>query len=266
MKYNSLVKENTMMDNLSSTKRKFIENWRQNVSVFMENGNICRVTIAELTPEPESVKWPSAEHTKAMQGEISPRTEMASPTLPSVKFSYSHAPDEHRTASRQQTRSKSDKSRNGMVRTSTTLPPSPNGVVVQNGMDIHQAYKRRTSAMRAIENNMASNAETPEVSNNKDLTRRSSRLAREIYEKYNMKSNTHNALPGRNTVNGFDQYSMPWRNKTFLSLPLRFNGTNQQRNDRLTKQKTFYNGANYDVDDSYNDLHDFGDWKDVNNW
>lgn len=63
-----MSKENTIMDNLSTSKRRFIENWRQNVSLFMENGNICRVTVGEVTPEPlgDTAKWYNAEHLKAL--------------------------------------------------------------------------------------------------------------------------------------------------------------------------------------------------------
>lgn len=192
---------------------------------------------------------------------MSPRGELmaASPSLPAVRFSYSHGQDDH---VRQQTTSKSREAQN---RARTTLPPSPNGIVVQNGMDIHQAYKRRTSAMRAIENNMA-HTELPEMHDNKDLTRKSSQLAREIYEKYNMKSKTHNALPGKQMINGFEQYTMPWRNKTFLSLPLRFNGTLQQKSNRLAREKTYLSEMRFAPSEADDDIKFTDEWKDLHNW
>jgi hypothetical protein len=62
------------MENLSTNKRRFIENWRQNVSVFMENGNICRVTVGEVTPEPygDTTKWQNAENMKALTVSYNP--------------------------------------------------------------------------------------------------------------------------------------------------------------------------------------------------
>ncbi|XP_045166645.2 uncharacterized protein LOC123530026 [Mercenaria mercenaria] len=199
---------------------------------------------------------------RALTGEMSPSAEMASPTLPAVKFSYSHA---HEELAKHQNKSKSDRSRDSLSRARTTLPPSPNGVVVQNGMDLHQAYKRRTSAMKANNNPMV-NTELPEVQDNKDTTRKSSKLAREIYEKYNMKSKTHNALPGKQTVNGFEQYSMPWRNKTFLSLPLRFNGTVNHKNNNLKREKTYISDMKYNTNDLDEELDYTSDWKDIPHW
>lgn len=62
-----LRRDDTSMEHLSSSKRKYIENWRQNVSVFMENGNICRVTVGEVTPEPrgDTTKWSNVENLKS---------------------------------------------------------------------------------------------------------------------------------------------------------------------------------------------------------
>ncbi|XP_060556777.1 uncharacterized protein LOC132717351 [Ruditapes philippinarum] len=261
MRNYNLTKDNSGMENLSTNKRRFLENWRQNVSVFMENGNICRVTVGEVTPEPygDTTKWQNAENMKALTGEMSPRGEMASPTLPSVKFSYSHGQEE---LAKQNNRIRSDRSRDSLSQARTTLPPSPNGVVVQNGMDLHTAYKRRTSSMKA-NNKIAVNKELPEVTDNKDTTRKSTRLAREIYEKYNMKSKTHNALPGKHTYNGFEQYSMPWRNKTFLSLPLRFNGST---NMGARREKTYISEMKYDADDFDEEINFTSDWKDHAHW
>jgi len=62
-----LRREATIMDHLSSSKRKYIENWRENVKLFMENGNICRVTIGEVTPEPrgDTTRWTNVENLKS---------------------------------------------------------------------------------------------------------------------------------------------------------------------------------------------------------
>lgn len=262
-----LNRENTVMDHLSSSKRRFIENWRQNVSMFMENGNICRVTIGEVTPEPagDTTRWHNAENLRAPTGEMSPRGSMTSPSLPAVKFSYSHAQEE---LARQQTKGKIDKSKDGLSRSKTTLPPSPNGVIVQNGMDIHQAYKRRTSAMRSASNTIG-NSEITEVQDNKestDTTRKSSKIAREIYEKYNMQSSTHNALLNKRNNNGYEQFSMPWRNKTFLSLPLRFNGSIQKKDTRLSREKSYISDLKYNPSEPDEDLKFTNDWKDLRNW
>ena len=188
-----------------------------------------------------------------IQGEMSPRGMMASPTLPSVKFSYSHGQEE---LAKHNNRSRSDRSRDSLSRARTTLPPSPNGCVVQNGMDLHTAYKRRTSAMKANNKNFVTK-ELPEVPDNKDTMRKSSKLAREIYEKYNMKSKTHNALPGKHTYNGFEQYSMPWRNKTFLSLPLRFNGST---NMNTRREKTYISDMKNNAIDLDDELEFINDW------
>ena len=60
----------TMSELLSTTKKKYIENWRQTVCQHMESGTICKVTISEMTPEPggyiTSYIKPSKEHEKAM--------------------------------------------------------------------------------------------------------------------------------------------------------------------------------------------------------
>ena len=175
-----------------------------------------------------------------------------------MKLAYINGTDE--TSQRtQQTKSKTDRSREKSSQR-PTLPPSPTGFVVQNGSDLHQAYKKRTSAMRStgIQQNTS---ELPDVCDTKEVTRRSSKLAREIYEKYNMKSATNSTLPGKTTINGMDQYCMPWRNKTFLSLPLRFNGNIHNRNLRLTREKTNVTELKYDVS-----ADDTREWNDLRNW
>lgn len=107
-------------------------------------------------------------------------------------------------------------------------------------------------------------SELPEVTDTKEITRRSSKLAREIYEKYNMKSATQSTLPGKTTINGMDQYSMPWRNKTFLSLPLRFNG-NLQNRSRITREKTNVTDLRYDMNTD-DEIKYTREWNDLRNW
>lgn len=109
-----------------------------------------------------------------------------------------------------------------------------------------------------------SSSELPDVTDTKDITRRSSKLAREIYEKYNMKSTTSNTLPGKTTINGMEQYCMPWRNKTFLSLPLRFNGNIPQRHTRLTREKTNVTDMRYNL--TGEDEEPTREWNDLRNW
>ena len=59
-----------MSELLSNSKRKYIENWRQSVYQYMENGTMCKVTVSEMTPEPPGYTngyiKPSVEHVKAM--------------------------------------------------------------------------------------------------------------------------------------------------------------------------------------------------------
>ena len=66
----SAISETDMAELLSNSKRKYIENWMQNVCHYMENGTICKVTISEMTPEPTGYMSgrirPSNEHVKAM--------------------------------------------------------------------------------------------------------------------------------------------------------------------------------------------------------
>ncbi|KAH3817147.1 uncharacterized protein LOC127880987 [Dreissena polymorpha] len=259
-----LRREDTMFDTLTSSKRRYIETWRQSVSAFMETGNICKVTIGDVTPEPTSetritsdTRWSHSDHSRS-PAETSSRQEMASPSLPAVKFSYSHVPDH---VTRQYRRDKAPVTRDRTF-SLTSLPPSPpNGFAVQNGTDLHQAYKRRTSAMRAATSNITS--ELPDVTRDgKDVTRKSSMLAREIYEKYNLKNKSQNLLSvGKSNPNGIEQFSMPWRNKTFLTLPLRFNGTAQQK-PSIIREKTNITEMRYNI----NDLENNDEWDDVRNW
>ncbi|XP_052781003.1 uncharacterized protein LOC128217711 [Mya arenaria] len=260
----TLRREGMVYDSsLTSAKRRYIESWRQSVSVFMEAGNICKVTVGDVTPEPKDVsKWPNIEPTRPSRIEHSPAQEMASPTLPAVKFSYSHVPDDvirqhqrqEKCLHRVQTDSRS------------TLPPSPNGFAVQNGHDLQQSYKRRTSAMRATSSTVK--MELPDVvQDTKDVTTKSSKLAREIYEKYNMKNKSHNLLtPGKNTQNGIEHYSMPWRNKTFLTLPLRFNGTANSGLTRFGREKTNITELRSDTSDLDENFRFEKDWEDGRHW
>lgn len=225
------------------------------MSACMENGNICRVTIAQLTPEPDdSPKWATPD--SKIVADLSPRGDMASPTLPVVRFPYSHVNENAIAASTSLSRRRSDRNNHNHIR--TVLPPSPNGVIVQNGKDVNAFRQRRDSlVLQSTENEFGDN----------DDNKKSKQLAKEIYEKYNMKSATHNMLPGKSrNVNGIEQYCMPWRNKTFLTLPLRFNGNiNKKRNTNLTREKSYLSEINYALD-STDDLKFNSDWKDVMHW
>lgn len=205
----------------------------------------------------------SVKHQSSVfQTDLSSRADNTSPSLPAVKLAYCHTADEnsHRKSKAEKSREKHGQSRQG-----TTLPPSPNGFAVQNGVDTHHTYKRRSSSMRT--SGLQTGSELPEVTDTKDITRRSSKLAREIFEKYNMKSATQTTLPSRPTINGMEQYSMPWRNKTFLSLPLRFNGNIQQRYNRPTREKTNITDFKYDVSEVEDDHIRFTkDWNDLRDW
>jgi len=193
---------------------------------------------------------------------------MASPSLPAVKFSYSHVPED---VIRNSDSSKRDAfhSRVGTgTGTLATLPPSPNGHATQHATDLHRAYKQRTSGMRATSSNVVKKTtELPEVNlESKDLTRRSSKLAKEIYDKYNMKNKSHNFLsPGKPVQNGYEQYAMPWRNKTFLTLPLRFNNTDRTRT-RISRERTNMSEYRSDVSDLDEELRIGQGWPEDRHW
>lgn len=240
-------------EKLSSSKRCFIESWRESVSVHMTNGNICNVTVEDMMHEPAI---------------LSPRSGILSPIHSSVKFSYNHANDDVNSHCSKLKSNGLEKDRSLRNKTRTTLPPSPNGVLVQNGLDIKHSYKQRTSAMRATKNDCV--AEEPLKRNNpNEYTRKSSLLAREMFEKYNMKSKTHNMLEqvGKNSANGYEQFSMPWRNKTFLSLPLRFNGNAHRKDSRLTREVSFVSELrDDDCNGSREDFSVTKDWNDIDDW
>lgn len=227
-----------MSELLSNTKKKYIENWRQSVCQHMESGTICRVTISEMTPEPggyiTSYIKPSKEHEKAMATRSSqPSSENVSPShLPTVKFGYSHGNDELKKKHKQRN-TKPDISR-------TILPPSPNGMLVQNGGgDKPTTLDRKSNTLRTIDNNIHYNKEQDKpdsketnADETEDRPRRSSQIAKEIYERYNMQSRS-------NTLTSMSQFTMPWRNKTFLTLPVRFNDSARRKHiKQLAREKT----------------------------
>ena len=111
------------------------------------------------------------------------------------------------------------------------LPPSPNGMLVHNQPQINASWVINTT--QTIENNFAVIKNGPELTESmklKAIGRKSSKLAKEIFDKYNMKSESQNMLPGKHMYNGFQQFSMPWRNKTFLTIPLSYNSSNRLKN------------------------------------
>lgn len=243
-----------MSELLSSSKRKYIENWRQSVCQHMESGTICKVTISEMTPEPAGyiggyIK-PSNEHVKAMASRSPPpASENTSPShLPAVKFGYSHGTEDAK---------KHNKHRN--VRhyeiSRTVLPPSPNGMLIQNGgSEKPTSHDRKLSTLRAIENNVNIDTERQDVADSKDTKEhatRSAQLAREIYNKYNMKSRVQTTLPGKHMYSGMDQFTMPWRNKTFLTLPVRFNESAKRKQMKyLARERTSLSSRKDDLSSS----------------
>ena len=162
-----------------------------------------------------------------------PTSENISPShLPTVKFGYSHGSEELK---------KSHKSRSAKHEVSRTiLPPSPNGMLVQNGAkEKHNALDRKSNTLKTLDNNVRYNNEhvivDPQnniVDETEDRPRRSSQIAKEIYDRYNMQSRS-------NTFTNMNQFSMPWRNKTFLTLPVRFNDSARRKHiKQLARDKT----------------------------
>lgn len=234
-----------MSELLSNSKRKYIENWRQSVCQHMESGTICKVTISEMTPEPAGyiggyIK-PSNEHVKAMASRSPPpATENISPShLPAVKFGYSHGNDDAKKHIKHIHVKHYEISR-------TVLPPSPNGMLVQNGgSEKTRSRDQKSSTLRAIENNVNIDTDT------KEHATRSAQLAREIYDKYNMKSRVQTTLPGKHIYSGMDQFSMPWRNKTFLTLPVRFNESAKRKQMKyLARERTSLSSRKDDLSSS----------------
>ena len=140
----------------------------------------------------------------------------------------------------------------------TVLPPSPNGLLVQNGgPEVNIIVDRKSNTLRTIENNFNSENERLIENDSKDdctkeqLGRsRSSKLAKEIFDKYNMKSQP-NIMPIKPIPNGIDQYSMPWRNKTFLTLPVRFNDNVRRKQMKyLAREKTSMSSRKDDLSSS----------------
>ena len=144
------------------------------------------------------------------------------------------------------------------------LPPSPNGMLVHHPPEVHTPWFLYDFRKPEI------NAERPELAHANELNgigKKSSKLAKEIFDKYNMKSDSQNTLPGKHIYNGFQQLSMPWRNKTFLTLPVRLNGSIRMKNAKyldsdqisISSQNADF-GSNVSVMSS-EPLSDFGDWQ-----
>ena len=111
---------------------------------------------------------------------------------------------------------------------------------MQNGgREKQNTLDRRSNTLKTIDNNIRSNKEL-DVPDSKDTNadetedrpRRSSQIAKEIYERYNMQSRS-------NTLTSMNQFTMPWRNKTFLTLPVRFNDSARRKHIKdLAREKT----------------------------
>lgn len=159
-----------------------------------------------------------------------PSTENLSPRqLPAVKFGYSHGNEELKKQNKEKNMKNHETSR-------TLLPPSPNGMLVQSGGPENVIYSdRRSNALKAIENKVGADPPLDDTDDFKEIkvyTRKSSQLAKEIFDKYNMNSRGHN-------MNGLNQFSMPWRNKTFLTLPIRFSESARRKHSRhIVREKT----------------------------
>ena len=144
------------------------------------------------------------------------------------------------------------------------LPPSPNGMLVHNPPEVHAPWFLYD--FRNGENN----ADRTDAVHSKELNgigKKSSKLAKEIFDKYNMKSDSQNTLPGKHIYNGFQQLSMPWRNKTFLTLPVRLNGSHWMKNAKyLDSDQLSISSQNADFGSNVSEigsepLSDFGGWQ-----
>ena len=192
-----------------------------------------------------------------------PSSENVSPCyLPAVKFGYSHGGNDIK---------KHHKHRHSEYHDTikTVLPPSPNGLLVQNGgPEVNVTYDRKSNTLRTIDYNRISDTERPvekdSIETKKQPGRKSSKLAKEIFDKYNMKSQTHNLLD-KQLSNGIEQYSMPWRNKTFLTLPVRFNDNVRKKQMKyLVREKTSLSSRKDDLSSSLitsASRHHFHDWE-----
>ena len=112
---------------------------------------------------------------------------------------------------------------NGGTPAHVRLPPSPNGVLVHKQQDINASWMVSKHHAEPVSN-------ISETKNFKEIGKKSNKLAKEIFDKYNMKSESQNMLPGKHVYNGFQQFTMPWRNKTFLTIPLSFNSGKRLKN------------------------------------
>lgn len=219
---------------------------------YITNGGLCKVTITDVPPEVEGAITPSSEHSRSMASHSPLPAEIA----------------EHFPAIRQ-TESLFDRKGHQQIRKTNSgrnklrLPPSPNGMLVHNGPDINKSLLLNTLPKHA--NEFASNNKHPDADTTKDtkkISKKSSKVAKEIFDKYNMKSEAHNMLPGKHIYNGFQQLSMPWRNKTFLTLPIRFNGNIRMKNAKyLDSDQLSISSRNIDFNSNVSVVcSEFDDW------
>ena len=111
---------------------------------------------------------------------------------------------------------------------------------MQNGgQEKLNTFDRKANTLKAVDNNIHYNKgqdqqDSKETNDEetKDRPRRSSQIAKEIFDKYNMQSRSQ-------TATSISQFSMPWRNKTFLTLPVRFNDSARRKQIKfLSRGKT----------------------------
>lgn len=245
-----------MADYLSNSKRKFVERWKKSVDHYTTKGHLCKVTITDVPPENEGVISPCSERSMSRASHSPLPTE-----------SSSHFPLIHHTYIRNGFNGKylKDINHKNGEKLRLRLPPSPNGMLVHNPPEVHAPWFLYN--FQKPEGNVERN----DAAHSKELNRigkKSSKLAKEIFEKYNMKSDSQNTLPGKHIYNGFQQLSMPWRNKTFLTLPVRLNGSIRMKNAKyldsdqisISSQNADF-GSNVTVVSSET-RSDFGDWQD----
>lgn len=241
-----------MADYLSNSKRNFVERWKKSVDHYTTKGHLCKETITDVPPERDGVISPCSERSLSMTSHSPLPTEGSS-----------HFPIIHHTYIRNGFDAKHLK-RNNHEKRRLRLPPSPKGMLVHHPPEVHRPW-----FLYDIRNPEV-NAERPDVAHSKEFNgigKKSSKLAKEIFDKYNMKSDSQNTLPGKHIYNGFQQLSMPWRNKTFLTLPVRLNGSIRMKNAKyldsdqisISSQNADF-GSNVSVMSSET-LSDFGDWQ-----
>ncbi|KAK3610506.1 hypothetical protein CHS0354_008934 [Potamilus streckersoni] len=205
---------------LSSSKRKFIETWQKEVSEYMKEGNICRVVVAPVTPDNkdddvitnnESKLKALFEKPDTFNGTFRPTQKKDSQeTLPyfnvyDTEKNVEKALHDYITIETNGRKSNGSRRQHSGGRWSGNKYSSGEPVIVNDYFDPKAILQSKE---------------------NKKYKRKSSKTAKEIYEKYtsidpnymDTQLNHHRRPPTLLS-------QIPWRTKTFLELPFRFSNS-----------------------------------------